>query len=226
MNWDLLPQYVTAAAGIGTAAFALVDGSKILRSGGVSSLGFGRIAAALARFFAISTPPAHPASGAPALGYEQILSTLQANWLNGTQLADQKAIAKSLLKLALTDGFAERFASATGTPQTTVDKIVRHLTEGIPLVDADISAMGRFDLVLSAIIDEAYERADQIYRNSAKAWSVLVSVVLGVVGFKMAGLEWVDGLLVGLAATPIAPVAKDLTSALAAATKAAEVFRR
>ena len=223
MNWELLPQYVTAAAGIGTAAFALVDGSKILRSGGVSRLGFARVENALTPFFPSGSTQA---ADAPALGGRQILSTLLANWLNGTELAEQKAIAKSLLKLALTAHSAQSFATATGTPRETLDSIVGHLTEGTSLTDAGISAMGRFDLVLSAIIDEAYERADQIYRNSAKAWSVLVSVILGVVGFKMADLCWIDGLLVGLAATPIAPVAKDLTSALAAATKAAEAFRR
>lgn len=223
MNWELLPQYVTAAAGIGTAAFALVDGSKILRSGGVSRLGFARVESALAPFFPSGSAQA---ADAPALGDQQILSTLLANWLNGTELAEQKAIAKSLLKLALTVRSAPCFATATGTPRDTLDSIVEHLTRGTPLTDAGISAMGRFDLVLSAIIDEAYERADQIYRNGAKAWSVLVSVILGVVGFSMAGLGLVNGLLVGLAATPIAPVAKDLTSALAAASKAAAAFRR
>ena len=36
------------------------------------------------------------------------------------------------------------------------------------MTPAEISILGQFDAVLGAVLDEAYERADQKYRNAAK----------------------------------------------------------
>ncbi len=80
-------------------------------------------------------------------------------------------------------------------------------------------------------IEEAYQRADQAYRNAAKVWALVISVVLAVVGGALVlGTDYTAqnaGIcaLVGLLATPLAPIAKDLTSALSSAVKAIQFLK-
>src|SRR5215470_11999596 len=107
---------------------------------------------------------------------------------------------------------------------------------GKPVTQDEINVLGQFDAVLSAVLDTAYERADQRYRNAAKVLALFVSVILGVVGGWLiyggqeqryfGSKEFFLCAIVGLAATPLAPVAKDLSSALQAAMTAARAVKR
>jgi len=219
---------ITAATGLGAAAFALVDGSKAV-FGGVSNCGFGHIERAMKRFF-----PDSAAQGDPSdpLRLSEVRATLRANWLNGTAFADQKAIAKSLVKLRLNEVNATDLAKATGVDENTLKAIAAKIASGETLTSQESDVFGRFDLMLTAILDEGYQRADQSYRNSAKAWSIVASVVLAVLGGWIVEGSAFDAqklgaaLLVGLAATPLAPIAKDLTSALSAGVKVAQMLRK
>src|SRR5258708_33831450 len=94
---------------------------------------------------------------------------------------------------------------------------------------------GRFDLALTAILGEGYQRGDQRYRNSAKVWASIVAMALAMLGgWTIADTSasyfwspdmWKAGLC-GLLATPLAPISKDLTSALAAGVKVAQSLRK
>ncbi|MEB0040410.1 MULTISPECIES: hypothetical protein [unclassified Pseudomonas] len=227
---DTISQCIAAAAGLGTAAFALVDTTKAF-GGGVSNCGFSEIERVVALFFpkgefneTTITPQM-----ASSLGSHQLMLTLRANWLNGTALEGQKAIAKSLLKLRFSTATAGAYATATGMNAEVLASLAEKISNGTGLTLREGDAWARFDLMLTAILDQGYERGDQIYRNSAKALSVVVSIGLAVVGFYAYDQSFKSlgvALLVGLAATPVAPVAKDLTSAIAAGAKAAEAFRK
>src|SRR5438093_1002082 len=107
---EKMSDYIAAAAGLGTAAYALVDGSKVI-FGGVSNCGFGHIKRAVRKFFPESAEEKYSAN---PLQLSEVLAALRANWLNGTALADQKAIAKSLIKLRLDQVNALDLAKATG----------------------------------------------------------------------------------------------------------------
>ncbi|MDD5581496.1 MAG: hypothetical protein PHY16_19805 [Methylobacter sp.] len=223
--FDQLSDYIAAAAGLGTTAYALVDGSKAFW-GGVSNCGFGAIEREVKRFFPDDIR--HQASDEP-LSLVMVVGTLRANWLNGTTLADQMAIAKSLIKLRLNEATAAYLAKATGVDEQGLVIIAEKIASGETLTPDENDLYGRFDLLLTALLDKGYQRADQIYRNSAKAWSIVVSVVLAIVGVWVVygSFEHIGGaILVGLAATPIAPVAKDLTSALSAGVKVAQALRK
>ncbi len=223
-----LSVYIAAAAALGTAAFTLVDCSKIF-SGGVSNCGFDHIKSAMMRFFPEDTEKKDP--GNP-LQLSEILETLRANWLNGTALVNQKAIAKSLIKLRLDKANAPNLAKATGIDKEKFVVIAEKISTGETLSKTENDLFGRFDLILTAILDRGYQHADQSYRNSAKAWAVLVSVVLAISGvflgygpnvpFGKIGVA----ILLGIVATPIAPVAKDLTSALSEWVKAMQLLRK
>ncbi len=221
---DNITDYITAAAGLGTAAYALVDGSKAFR-GGVSNHGFEHIERVLKKFY-----PELDGKNSPQL--QNVLGTLKANWINGKPLADQQAIAKTLIKLQLDKINAPTLAEATGVDAEKLTSVAEKIASGNSLQQDEQDVFGRFDLMLSAMLDEGYQRADQVYRNSAKAWSIGVSILLALFGawvLKGAALDVNEigaALLVGFAATPVAPVAKDLTSAISAAVKAAQLWRK
>jgi hypothetical protein len=224
--------YITAVAGLGTAAYALVDSSKAFW-GGASNHGFGNIERVMSNLYPEDTDRKDRSN---PLALASVLATLRASWLNGAALADQKAIAKSLVKLRLNEVNAEHLAMATGVDPATLAGIARNIANGTSLSQKESDVLGRFDLILTAMLDEGYQRADQEYRNAAKAWSVAVSVVLALAGgWIVNGVAWdtyvnSNGMwkafLVGLIATPLAPVSKDLASALSASVKAMQLFKK
>lgn len=230
--------FLAAASALGTAAFGLVDASKAWR-GGVSNLGF--------RFIEEAVTPLISSGGAgTAFARSEILTTLKANWLNGVPKADQKAAAKSLIRLGVTPANAAALADATGIDAKAFKAVAVNIGNGKALSPQDLNVLGRFDTVVSAILDAGYERADQQYRNGAKLVAAVVAVLLAIVGggivfFKTMTIpnaplstlgsyiwsrDFLRAFLVGLLATPLAPIAKDLTSSLAAAVKAISSARR
>jgi hypothetical protein len=224
-NFSTMLSFLSAAAGLGTAAMGLVDAAKAF-AGGPSNFGFGYIETALKPFLV----PA--AGGATAFGTSEILRTLKANWLNGVPKTDQKAKAKALIHLVLTQGSAALLAAAAGVDAATLTSLARKTATGVPATADEINALGQFDAVLSAVLDAAYERADQQYRNACKVLATLVATVLGLVGGwfiyqpHFGFTQFVISFVVGISAAPLAPVAKDVASSLQAAVTAVGVIRR
>lgn len=225
--------FLGAASGLGTAAMGVVDALKAFR-GGPSNIGFRIIERTLRPFLVAG-------SGATiAFKPEDIAATLRANWLNGVAKAEQKAKAKSLIHLGLTLGNAEALAAAAGVDAGKLLGLAQHTATGAAVPADEIAVLGQFDAVLSAVLDEAYERGDQQYRNATKLLSALVATLLAVIGgwviyanatpppagFYFASSQFVLALLVGVSATPLAPVAKDLASSLQAAVAAVAAVRR
>lgn len=223
-----LPQVITAIGGLGTAAFGLVEATK---SGtGVNYIGLKGIKAAVTPL----TPAGAPAPGVPAnsLPQHKILATLEANWLNGTDLGSQKSIAKSLIKLNLSAANAPALAAATGVDPAALTAVATAIAAGNPLNAAQSDVFARFDLIVTAILDEAYQRSDQAYRNAMRGLAMLVSVLLALAGGYMLqtgadlGKDLAESFLVGLLATPLAPIAKDLSTALATAVNALQLVKK
>ncbi len=220
-----LPQVgpvTTAIGGLGAAAFGLVDAFKAF-CGGINRIGFKGIRAAVAKL----TPD--PVS---ALPQTHILAALEANWINGTDLGAQKSIAKSLVKLSLNAGNAAALASATGVDSDLLAAVAKSIADGTPLSSTQSDVWARFDLIVTALLDEAYQRGDQVYRNGTKALAMAVSVALALAGGftltggKMGSGDIAESLLVGLLAAPLAPIAKDLSTALATAVNALQLVKK
>jgi len=226
-----LPQIITAIGGLGTAAFGLVESTKAFGTG-VNHIGLKGINAAVTPLI----PPGPPVAGAPpanALPQQKILATLEANWMNGTDLGSQKAIAKSLIKLNLSSGNAPAVAAATGVDPAVLTAVATNITAGTPLTSAQSDVFARFDLIVTALLDEAYQRSDQLYRNGTRALAMVISVVLALAGGYMLhpaggnlGEDMAESVLIGLLATPLAPIAKDLSSALATAVNALQLVKK
>lgn len=221
---------IAAIAALGTAAYGLVDAAKVFW-GGPSVAGYGRIKDALAPF----NPALQTLGNAP-------WQTLRANWLNGVAKADQKATAKSLIHLALSPDNASKLARAVDIDADALEAVAKKINKGTDLTKSDIDVLGRFDALVSAVLDAAYERADQQYRNTAKLLSALVAMALsGFAGYfiqaaaaatakgpvaYLGSKDFLIAIVIGAVATPLAPIAKDLSSSLQAAVKAISSVKR
>lgn len=218
--------YAIAAIGaLGTAAFGLVDAFKLLPGGGISNAGYKFIEAAMRQFFPNQTRAASTGD------VKRLFDTLHGNWINGRSMADQKAIAKSLVKLRLDAGTAAQFAAVTDVDAAVLAQVGAKMTNGTPLTPQEANVLGRFDLGLAAILDDGYQHADQCYRNASKVTAACIAVVLAVAGAAatFGGLTLAvlgKAVLAGLVATPLAPMAKDVASALQAGAKVAQFIRK
>jgi len=247
-----LPNIVTAIGGLGTAAFGLVDAIKPVA--GVNNIGFTRISNAVKKLTPgqpikpkangnagndVSAPGATGGT-ANALPQDQILKTLQANWYNGTDLGSQKSIAKSLIKMGLTAGNSGDLAAATGVNADLLRSVATKIANGAQLETNESDIFARFDFSLTALLDEVYQHADQVYRNWTRLLAAFFAVVLAFVGgwtlFANANpskvwMYWgssdmVIALIAGLLATPIAPIAKDISTALSTAVNTMQAIKK
>jgi len=214
-----LPQVITAIGGLGTAAFGLVDATKAL-GGGVNHIGFSAIKKTVKSLTA-SNPT-------DALSQDKIVATLKANWFNGTDLSSQKSIAKSLIKLNLNATNAAALAGTTGVDPAVLTTVATSIKAGTALTTAQSDVYARFDLIITALLDETYQRADNVYRNWTRAIAAVVAVVLAIVGGKTLnpGPDTLQSVIVGLLATPLAPIAKDLSTALATAVNTMQLVKK
>ena len=226
-----LPQIITAIGGLGTAAFGLLEAIKPVVPW-VNRTGFSGI-----RKTVLSLTPDEPGARQPvnALPQKNILESLLANWMNGTDLASQKTIAKSLIKLHLSGGNATALAATTNVDPVQLAEVAKNIVSGTALTQQQSDAYARFDLIVTALLDEAYQHADQVYRNWTRALAALLAVVLAFAGgWSLVG-SWQDfwwkpdmflALLVGLLATPLAPIAKDISTALATAVNTMQLVKK
>ncbi|MGY2996912.1 hypothetical protein [Mesorhizobium sp. URHB0026] len=216
MSFDLgdLGGMVSSIGALGTAAFGLVDATKVYR-GGVSNIGFGFISDVVTPY----------KSALALVNADDPLATVRANWLNGVAKSDQKAAVKSLIRLGLTAAsVAALAAAAPGIDAGALKAASLKIDGGQTLTEDDINVLGRFDAIVDAQMDAGFERADQKYRNAAKVLAAGFAITLAMLGEAVLGgttpRDYMTALLVGLVSTPVAPIAKDLASALGTAVSA------
>jgi len=227
-----LGQIISAIGGLGTAAFGVVDASKAALPG-INRIGLKHIKEVVAGLTPDQTGEGLPARPVNTLPRQNVLETIEANWVNGNDLASQKAIAKSLVKLHMAPGNAEALAAKTNVDPEILRSVATKISTGASLVQAEVDVYARFDLIVTALLDQAYQCSDQKYRNMTRGLAALVAVMLAVAaGWTLTGdgfwksQELALSVLVGLLATPLAPVAKDLSSALAAAVNAMQMVKK
>ena len=225
-----LAQIITAAGGLGTAAFGLLEAAKPVNPW-IDRIGFGGI-----RQTVLALTPRESGGGAPhnALPQARILETLFSNWINGIDLSSQKAIAKSLIKLHLSPGNAAVLAQIANVDAEILLQVAACIASGTSLSQPQSDVYARFDLILTAQLDECYQHADRQYRNWTRALAAGIAVLLALAGgWVLLGTngflghrEMAEALLIGLLATPLAPIAKDLSTALATAVNTLQLVKK
>jgi hypothetical protein len=201
---------IAAIGALGTAASGLVDATKVF-GGGISNIGIGRINQAL-----------RPFNDALTGAVSDWKLAIRANWINGKPKEDQKAAAKSLIRLGLSSKNAATMAEAGHVDATALTTVLTAIETGAPLSPDQVNLLGRFNGAIDAVMDAGFEEADQQYRNAARLLAGVFAVGLSVWGAFAIGesSNYPIAILIGLIAVPLAPVAKDLTSSLQAAVTA------
>lgn len=218
-------ELVLATGALGTAAFGIVEGLKPVRW--VGEAGFEAIPATLGD--AVQT-----LEQAHGPGWEAVY--------RGLYRGDQAELAR-LLRQGARIGLTRENAAAVGAalfgaraPEIAdLVRVTTHLYAAAAeqgggearTTDAERRALGRFELAMDARIDAALAIARQRYASRARlsAFVVSLGVALGtaVMLDEVPGggwSRWLVALLVGVAAVPIAPIAKDVASGIQAAAKA------
>ena len=231
MNADFVTSHltgiITAVGGLGTAAFGLLEACKPVNPW-INKIGFGGIRKAVA---ALTPGDANATSPLNALPQNGILQSLLANWVNGTDLTSQKAIAKSLIKLHMSAENAGALAEQTSVDPAVFTSVATKTAAGVSLLPHESDVFSRFDLIVTAQLDAAYQHADQVYRNWTRGLAAAIAVVLALAGGAIVASAW-DlkhfgiALLIGLLATPLAPIAKDLSTALATAVNTMQLVKK
>jgi hypothetical protein len=216
------PEMVGVIICVGVAAFGIVDAARSFFPG-INRMGFVHIR----KMVASLTPEM---TGAPlnTLTQAAILESLKANWASGVELNSQKTTAKLLVMMHLSPRTAAAVAARTNFDSAVLTEIAASITSGAELTKAQVDINARFDLIVSALLDEAYRNSDRVYRNGVHSLAALVAVITAFcIGWGFTGISMnyylsttMDQyLLLGLVATPLPPIAKDVSQAVSSAVK-------
>ena len=207
---DSLSSAIAAAGALGTASFGIVEGLKWTSLG---AAGFGEIKTYLGAAL----------SGSLRIAYgEDYENLLRAQYRQDSH--SQATIAKSLrqgLRIGLSSGNAEQIADFLGTVDpVALKQAATNVEKCAALSDVDRAAIGRFELAADARVESALSRAQDVYLGSVRMTASVVAIALGELTAFILHADWLVGLVIGLVAVPLAPIANDVVSALQAATKA------
>jgi hypothetical protein len=227
-----LPQIVTAIGGLGTAAFGLLDAAKSAFPF-INRIGFRHIRDVVSSLAPTVSGASLPPNVLPPAG---ILKTLEANWVNGVDLIHQKQSADALLKLYLDPDTAAAVAKAANFDPVLLTTITGKTAAGVALSSQESDAYTRFEAIISATLDEAYQLADQDYRNGTRVLAAMIAIAIAMLGgWSLNGQVWnqywgkpdmFQAFFIGLLATPLAPIAKDLSSALSTAVDTMQAVKQ
>jgi hypothetical protein len=217
-NLDKVIALIAATGGLGLAAMSLVDAFKAIPGGGVSRIGFSHIRKVLKLFDRVL---------AQAAG-DEWETVILSHWINGRTRGDQIGVIRSLLRLGLNPETSEQLVAIGNVEAAPFAKAAEKLVKGQALTEADVNLIGRVEAAVEARLDAAFDLGDQSYRNASRVLAGVIAVILAVAASLILkephGVG--AGILVGLLAVPIAPIAKDLVSALTAAAGAVKAARK
>lgn len=205
---DNLGAAVLAVGALGTAAFGIVEGLKRWRL--VGEAGF----EAIVRILGPLMDTLRSAYGPDAIGL------LRAQYRGDSQ--DLARTMRQGTRLGLSARNAEKLAAALGVVGATeLAEAAAAVESGHELTAEQRNVIGRFELAADARIDAAMILALDRYKGTVRiaASFVAVAIALGV-GEQFENVTRLESLLIGIAAVPLAPVAKDVATAVRAAAEA------
>ena len=212
---------VLAAGALGTAAFGIVDG---LKATAIGAAGFARLSAMLG-----------PLKTALAKAYgNEFLKLLEAQYRDGRGAGPLPRTLRQGARIGLTKDNATEIVTFVGEGIVKSSELViiaEKIAAGWKLEDTERGLLARFELAVDTRIDAAVALAEQQYVLVTRWWASGIAIVLALIAAWALGTQspdfllwekslFIKGLIVGLVAVPLAPIAKDVASALQSATKA------
>lgn len=222
-----LTEMVLAAGSLGTAAYGIVDGFKF--SAKFAAAGFHQIRLALGT----------PIYDALRYAYgSQFTDLMRAQYINGRSSGDLPRTLRQGVRLALNSDNAEVLAAAIGHLDGKALKEAAIAVEtGTNVSDQQRSLIARFEVAVDTRVEAALALAENKYKGVMQLRASCVSIVLAVIGSFALNVEqsseglshaftfedFVIALIVGVAAVPLAPIAKNVSTALQSVAKATKV---
>ncbi len=225
-----LAALVVSAGALGAAAFGVVEALKWTP---VGTLGLNAFRHLLG--------PLYPALASPyGKDYDALL---EAQYRKGRSKGELPATVRRGVRLALSEENAANLAEFVGIPAVPGERlrqIAGRVQSGGLLDEQDKTLLARFELAVDTRIDAAFALAENQYTGGVRCVaSVLAIAIAQVAAALIAGTcgsaatscpgamgtaeLHVVALIVGVAAVPLAPIAKDLATAVRAADKALKV---
>ena len=225
-----LPQIISAIGGLGTAAFGVLDALKPVIPY-INRIGYQRIRE---RVSALLPEGGEAGMLMNTLTRQEILEAVHGNWINGVDLKEQIDAAKTLVLQHLAEKNAPQVALFCNIDPVALTGIARNLACGTEPEGELKEVYRRFDQILTALLEEVYQKSDHDFRNGTRALAAVLSVLLAVTGGALLAhgkpywttCDFGLALLAGLLATPLAPIAKDLSTALATAVTTVSALKK
>lgn len=197
---------VLATGALGTAAFGIVEGLKRWRRLGEAG------------FHAITTVLAAITETLRAAYGPDVEKLLRAQY-RGAQ-GELARVIRQGARIGLTPDNAEAVARGLGMIDAAQLKRAAVAMESGQELPAELrNVLGRFELAVDARVDAALTLAQDYYAGTTKIVASIVALIIAVsVGVYLGRVF--ESVLIGLAAVPLAPIAKDVVSAIKAASDA------
>lgn len=200
-----LATMVLAAGALGIAAFGIVDGMK---AAGLTIVGFRKITETLGDVVMGAIEAAYGRDGR---------SFLEALYRKDRIKGDLGKTLRQGLRVGLTPDNALTLAQEFGVVNgEALQAAARKLHAGEDLEDQERGIVGRFELAADARIDAALALSDVSYTATMRIAASFVAIILALIAaLTLPGqlrANTARALLVGLAAIPLAPIAKDVAA--------------
>lgn len=209
---------VAAVGALGTAAFGIVDGLKWTRFG---SAGFGEVRRHMDKYTAVLVAAFGP----------DAWTLLESQYRNGRTNGELPRSLRQAVRIGLRPENSDQVCAALGgavTPQQ-LNAAATAVQAGQVLSDTDRQVIARYEMAVDARIDGALGAAESYFVGASRVLAMAVALGLAIAAAFLLRQNFGDvddftlfsmAILIGLAAVPIAPIAKDLASGLTAAVSA------
>lgn len=212
-----LPQFVLAAGAVGTAAMGIVEGFKSIK---LTPIGFNELYE--------SIDWSRPAIGrAYGSDYSKLLESLYRQNRSSGELP---RILRQGVRIGMdTDNAKSMGEFLLGNGGESLSVIAGKIDQGEELDKMEKKILARFEVAADARIDAALSLAERAYSNGIRKWAFFVSLMLSLLaafslhwtlGDKFQSAMYINAVIVGLVAVPLAPIAKDVAKGFQAAAKA------
>ena len=203
---ESLGAIVLATGALGTAAFGIVEGLKRWRR--LGEAGFHAILTLLSAI-----------SDTLRTAYGPDVEKLLRAQYRGQQ-GELARIIRQGARIGLTPDNAEAVARGLGIVDAAKLKAAAVAIEaGEELTPQLRNVIGRFELAVDARIDAALTLAQDSYAGTVRIAASVVALIIAIAVGVYVGRVF-EAVLVGIAAVPLAPIAKDVVSALKSASEA------
>jgi hypothetical protein len=198
---------VLAAGALGTAAFGIVEALKVFPW--LGEAGF----VVVLRYLA-------PVQNALEVAYGgDAMRLLKAQYRGDTALLTR--VIRQGVRIGLTPDNAEAIAAALRVVDgQQLKAAAEEVWQGGELSNESRNVLGRFELAVDARIDASLTLAQDHYVRSVRISATVVALVIALVVARLLSVPLRYGLIVGLAAVPLAPIAKDVVTAIKSAAEA------